>query len=86
MEQRKKIVMMANSGHRAFDSRIFLKEARSLALTGFDVTLVVPHDKDEERDGVSIVSVPRYPKGWRKLITSPWLVYKRAMKFSRDAI
>jgi glycosyltransferase involved in cell wall biosynthesis len=86
MGQQKKIVMMANAGHRAYDSRIFLKEARSLAKAGFDVTLVVPHDKDEERDGVKILSVPRHPKGWRKLITSPWLVYKRAIKCPTDSI
>lgn len=77
---------MANSGHRAFDSRIFQKEARSLVKAGFDVTLVIPHEKDEERDGVRILSVPRYPKGFGKLIRSPWLVYRRAMKCPHDAI
>lgn len=86
MEQRKRIVMMANPGHRAFDPRVFQKEARSLAQAGFDVTFLVPHDKDEERDGVKIVSVPRYPKGWKKLVTSPWLLYKRALKLPKDAI
>lgn len=86
MEPRNKIVMMANPGHRAFDPRVFQKEARSLAKAGFDVTYVVPHDKDEERDGVKILSVPRYPKGWKKLITSPWLIYKRAMQCPRDSI
>jgi len=86
MEQARRIVMMANAGHRASDSRIFQKEARSLAQAGFDVTLVIPHDKDEQRDGVSILSVPRHPKGWRKLILSPWLVYRRAMKCPGDAV
>lgn len=77
---------MANAGHRAFDSRIFQKEARSLVQAGFDVTLVVPHDKDETRDGVRILSVARHPKGWRKLVLSPWLVYKRALTCPADAI
>jgi glycosyltransferase involved in cell wall biosynthesis len=86
MEHLRKIVMMANAGHRAFDSRIFLKEARSLARAGFDVTLVVPHDKDEERDGVRILSVPRHPKGWKKLVVSPWLVYRRALTCASDAV
>lgn len=86
MEPAGKIVMMANAGHRAFDSRIFLKEARSLAKAGFDVTIVVPHEKDEERDGVKILSVARHTKGWRKLIVSPWLVYKRAMQCPRNAV
>jgi glycosyltransferase involved in cell wall biosynthesis len=86
MEQPKRIVMMANPGHRAFDPRVFQKEARSLVQAGFDVTFLVPHDKDEERDGVKIVSVPRHPKGWKKLITSPWLLYKRALELPKDAI
>jgi len=86
MERTKTIVMMANPGHRAFDPRVFLKEARSLAQAGFDVRFVVPHDKDDEREGVKILSVPRHPKGWKKLILSPWLVYRRALTCPRDAI
>ena len=82
----KRIVMMANPGHRAFDPRVFGKEARSLAKAGFDVTFLVPHDKDEEREGVRILSVPRYPKGWKKLVTSPWLLYRRALKLPKDSI
>lgn len=78
--------MMANPGHRAFDPRVFLKQARSLAYAGFDVRYVVPHDKDEERDGVKILGVPRHPKGWKKLVLSPWLVYRRALTCPRDAI
>ena len=86
MNAPKKIVMIANAGHRATDSRIFQKEARSLAQAGFDVTLVVPHDKDEDREGVKILSVPRHPRGWKKLVTSPWLLYKRALKLPKESI
>jgi glycosyltransferase involved in cell wall biosynthesis len=86
MEAKKRIVMMANPGHRAFDPRVFGKEARSLAQAGFDVTFLVPHDKDEELDGVKILSVPRHPKGWKKLVTSPWLLYRRALKLPKDSI
>jgi glycosyltransferase involved in cell wall biosynthesis len=86
MEQPKRIVMLANPGHRAYDPRVFQKEARSLAKAGFDVTFLVPHDKDDERDGVKILSVPRYPKGWKKLITSPWLLYRRALRLPKDSI
>ncbi|HMJ67470.1 MAG TPA: glycosyltransferase [Cyclobacteriaceae bacterium] len=82
----KRIVMMANPGHRAFDPRVFQKEARSLAAAGFDVSFLVPHDKDEERDGVKILAVPRYPKGWKKLVASPWLLYRRALRCPKDAI
>lgn len=86
MDKSKKIVMMANPGHRAFDPRVFLKESRSLANAGFDVTFLVPHENDDERDGVRILSVPRYPKGWKKLVTSPWLLYRRALTLPKDSI
>lgn len=86
MEHAKRIVMLANAGHRASDSRVFQKEARSLARAGFDVTLIVPHDKDEQVDGVRILAVPRHPKGWGKLVRSPWLVYRRALQCDRDSI
>jgi glycosyltransferase involved in cell wall biosynthesis len=86
MERAKRIVMLANSGHRASDPRVFQKEARFLARAGFDVTLIVPHDKDEQVEGVSILGVPRYTKGWGKLIRSPWLVYRRALTCPRDSI
>lgn len=47
------------TAHGRYDVRIFLKECRSLAQGGHDVTLMVADGKPEEwRDGVRIVSVP----------------------------
>jgi glycosyltransferase involved in cell wall biosynthesis len=47
-----------SSVHQPFDVRIFEKQCRSLAADGWDVTFVVPHTKDDERDGVKIRAVP----------------------------
>lgn len=48
------------SAHPRGDVRIFLKQCRSLAAAGHEVTLVVADGlPDEVRDGVRIVSVPR---------------------------
>ena len=76
--------MLAN-GHNPFDTRIFHKEAKSLFHAGFTVSIIAPADKDEVREGIGIFSVPVYRKGLKKLITLPWLIYKRALKQPKDS-
>lgn len=71
------IVMLAN-GHPLFDTRIFLKEARTLRAAGYSVCLIIPAKKNEERDGVSILAVEPSEKGWRQLIINPWKILKKA--------
>jgi hypothetical protein len=43
-------VCILTSVHRPFDTGIFHKEAKSLARAGYDITLIVRHDKDEVVD------------------------------------
>lgn len=51
-------VVHLTSVHPRYDTRVFLKECRSLAAAGYDVTLIVADGKgDEKRDGVCIVDV-----------------------------
>lgn len=54
-----KRVCLLSSAHRALDTRIFHKQARSLADAGYPVTLVAQHDRDEVVDGVEILALPR---------------------------
>jgi glycosyltransferase involved in cell wall biosynthesis len=79
------IVMLAN-GHPPFDTRIFLKEAISLSRAGFDVSIIVPNKSDDERDGIKIIAVPLVTKGWHKLIVTPWRIFIKSCKHSKDAI
>ncbi len=58
----KEQICMITTVHSAKDTRIFHKEARSLAKAGYAVTLIAQHDKDEIVDGVKIISLSR-PRG-----------------------
>lgn len=57
MKQTSRIAHLT-SAHPRFDTRIFLKECRSLAAAGHEVSLIVADGKgDAERDGVRILDV-----------------------------
>lgn len=46
--------------HRPFDTRIFSKQAATLAAAGYDVALVQQGERTEERNGVEILPIPTY--------------------------
>ena len=46
--------------HGAFDDRIFYKECVSLANSGYDTHLIVPHTKNETISGVKIHSIAKH--------------------------
>lgn len=50
-------IAILTSSHSTYDSRVFHKQARSLADAGHNVILVTPHDSDTERDGIQIQAV-----------------------------
>ncbi len=58
-------VCILSSVHIALDNRVFYREARSLQRAGYDVTLIAVHDRDEIRDGVRIIGLPRVPR-WQR--------------------
>ncbi len=67
--------------HPAMDTRIFYKECRSLAEAGYDITLIAHHNKKEEEiDGVKIVSFPSFKNRFFRMLLSPLRMFFLARK------
>jgi len=72
------------SVHPLNDTRIFIKECKTLYRAGFDVTLIVQHTQDEVIEGIKILSIP-YPRNRKqRIIRTPQLIYQRALKLDAD--
>jgi glycosyltransferase involved in cell wall biosynthesis len=75
----RRIVQMT-SVHPAFDTRIYHKECRSLALAGYDVTLIAPYEGDElVRDGFRLRGVAPPRKRRERLTRTINSVYRAAV-------
>ncbi len=77
-------VCILTSVHSLFDTRIFYKEAKSLARKGYDVTLIVQHDKNEIIDGIRIVSLPRPKNRFERMTRTVWIAYRKALKIDAN--
>lgn len=75
-------VCILSTVHIALDNRVFYREARSLRSAGYDVTLIAVHPRDEIKDGIQIIGLPRVAR-WRR----PFLwrkVYQLARETEAD--
>ena len=67
------------SPHRdPFEPRTFF-EALSGAAAGLDVMVVAPHERDETREGVRILGIPRYRNRLERVTITCWRCVRRAM-------
>ena len=73
-------IVHLSSVHSPNDPRIFSKQCKSLAKSGYDVVLVVPHDQDEVIGGVQIKSVPVPENRFERATKTMWQVYNAASK------
>ncbi|MGA8942236.1 MAG: glycosyltransferase family 4 protein [Thermoactinomyces sp.] len=77
-------VMIFSSVHPYDDSRIFHKQAKSLAQNGYRVELHAVADFAEKvENGVKIVGVRRVDKKWKRLLVG-FELYRRALKSGAD--
>jgi glycosyltransferase involved in cell wall biosynthesis len=86
MNSEGRIVMLANAGHKPLDTRIFHKEALSLAGAGFRVTLIIPHSESIEKNGIQVKAVPLPRRGWEQLVLCPWRIFRLALKEPRSSV
>ncbi|MEA3420556.1 MAG: glycosyltransferase family 4 protein [Acidobacteriota bacterium] len=77
-------VCILTSVHPPFDTRIFHKEAKSLAKAGYDVTLIAQHDKGEIVDKIRIVPLSKPKNRLERMTRTAWSVYRKALKIDAD--
>ena len=73
------------SAHPRNDTRIFMKQCRTLAACGYDVTLVVADDEgDDYKDGVTIADVGRLPGRLNRIFRTTRRVFDKAVALDAD--
>ena len=71
--------------HPRYDTRIFWKECISLQRNGFDVSLIVAdNNQDEHIEGVKIFDVGRQSSRFQRIIKTPNKIYKKAVILDAD--
>lgn len=66
--------------HQPFDGRIFHKECRSLAAAGHEVSLVAPHSRDEDIDGVRVIAIRKIENPYKRILIAPFLAFSKALR------
>jgi len=73
------------SVHPRYDTRIFLKECRSLTRAGYEVALVVADGKgDEVKDGVSILDIGKPTGRLKRMLSTTRLLLAKAVELDAD--
>jgi glycosyltransferase involved in cell wall biosynthesis len=80
-------IVHLTSAHPRYDTRIFIKQCRSLRDRGHDVTLVVADGLGEEcRDGVHILDVGRLPGRLNRMLRTTRRMLDTARGLSADVV
>lgn len=70
--------------HPAGDSRIFHKECRELAQAGYEVYLVAHGERGGRQGGVEVMTAPVEKSRVKRMLTSAWHDYRRALEVDAD--
>ena len=77
-------VCILTTVHPPFDTRIFHKQAKTLVGAGYDVTLIVQHDKNEVVDGVKIIALPKPRNRFTRIFSLTWRAFRLALRQHAD--
>lgn len=77
-------VCIITTVHPPFDTRIFHKEAKTLVGAGYDVTLIVQHERDEVVDGVRIIALPKPRNRVARMFGLTWRAFRLALRQRAD--
>jgi len=70
--------------HGPFDNRIFYKECLSILRKGHFVTLIAPHENDQNVRGVNIRALPRTKSRIKRIFAINYKAYKKALAENAD--
>ncbi|MDN5332056.1 MAG: hypothetical protein PWP45_1281 [Tepidanaerobacteraceae bacterium] len=77
-------IVHLTSVHKPNDTRIFIKECKTLQKKFGEVILIAPHDKNEVIDGIKIYPVPKPKNRKERMLKTIWRVYKYALSLNAD--
>lgn len=78
-------ICIVTTVHSPFDTRIFQKEANTLAKAGYDVVLVVQHEHDEIINGIKLIALKKRKSRLFRIMFSGKEAFDAAMKQRADA-
>ncbi len=79
-----KLICHLTSAHTPTDIRIFYKECQTLTKAGYEVSLIVQHDKDEVIDCARILGLSTPKNRKERMLQTTRQVYKRALECNAD--
>jgi glycosyltransferase involved in cell wall biosynthesis len=77
-------VVQLSSVHPAFEVRMFHKESKALARAGYELSVIVPHERSEVVDKVRIIPVPKLQSRIARMTVTVFRVWQEAVRANAD--
>jgi len=77
-------VCILTTVHPPVDTRIFHKQAKTLVKAGYNVALIVQHDRNEVIDGIRIIALPRPRNRFARIFGLTWWAFWLALRQKAD--